>query len=243
VAGAGGVRARHHLRQIARSLSPPFALLVDIVYIGDIGDIGRSVLGRPIRACHLPGAGPAVLLFGAIHGDEPLGARVLERLAGELAPPLPRDTWIVPVANPDGLAAGQKNNARGVDLNRNFAAQSWQREHALGYDPGAAPGSEPETQALVGLIERIGARRLVALHSPFRTVNYDGPARALAERMAAANGYGASADIGYPTPGSFGSRYGRDLGCEVITLELPEVPFEQAWAENHAALVMCLQEV
>src|SRR5262249_10851704 len=112
-------------------------------------------------------------------------------LAAELdaGPPPRRDTWIVPVANPDGFAAGSKNNARDVDLNRNFAAASWTRAHAAGYDPGAAPESEPETQALVALIARTGARRLVALHSPFRTVNYDGPARALAEAMGAANGY------------------------------------------------------
>ncbi len=175
-----------------------------------------------------------MLLFGALHGDEPLGAELLVRLAAEL--PAERAAWVVPVANPDGLLAGTKDNARGVDLNRNFAATSWRREHAPGYDPGAAPESEPETQALVKLVAESGARRLVALHSPFRTVNFDGPARALAERMAALNGYGVSDDIGYPTPGSFGSRYGRDLGLEVITLEIPAVPVEQAWAENRAAL-------
>ena len=147
------------------------------------------------------------------------------------------------MANPDGLAAGSKNNARGVDLNRNFAARSWISTHAPGYHPGAVPESEPETRALARLIEHSGARRLVALHSPFRTVNYDGPARALAERMAAANGYGTSADIGYPTPGSFGSRYGVDLGFEVITLEIPDVPFETAWAENREALAICLNDL
>jgi protein MpaA len=142
----------------------------------------------------------------------------------------------VPVANPDGFLAGTKNNAHDVDLNRNFAARSWQRAHRPGYDPGPAPESEPETRALAALIERSGATRLIALHSPFRTVNFDGPARALAEQMAALNGYGTSADIGYPTPGSFGSRYGHDLGLEVITLEIPAVPLEQAWAENRASL-------
>jgi protein MpaA len=138
------------------------------------------------------------------------------------------------------MARGTKNNARGVDLNRNFAAASWKREHAPRYDPGPSPESEPETQALAALIARTGATRLVALHSPFRTVNYDGPARALAERMAGKNGYGATADIGYPTPGSFGSRYGGDLGLEVITLEIPPLSEEQAFAENREALLVAL---
>jgi protein MpaA len=207
--------------------------------------IGRSCLGRPILARRFAGGPGPVLLFGAIHGNEPLGAHCLLRLIDELdgrgPTPLPRETWIVPVANPDGFAAGTKNNARDVDLNRNFAAASWTGDHKPGYGPGSAPGSEPETQALAGLIERIGARRLIALHSPFRTVNYDGPARDLAERMAAANGYGATADIGYPTPGSFGARYGLDLGCEVITLEIPEISLEQAWAENRAALLVAIE--
>ena len=127
-----------------------------------------------------------------------------------------------------------------MDLNRNFAATSWRREHQPGYDPGERPESEPESRALVELIARTGATRLVALHSPFRVVNYDGPARALAEAMAAANGYGASGDIGYPTPGSFGSRYGVDLGLEVVTLEIPAVSEEQAWQENRAALRVAL---
>lgn len=200
----------------------------------------------PIGALHFApppelASKPPVLLFGAIHGDEPLGVHCLLELAGELAERPPgRDTWIIPALNLDGLAAGTKNNARDVDLNRNFAASNWRAEHAAGYDPGPEPESEPETRALVALIERIGATRLIALHSPFRVVNYDGRGRVLAELMAAQNGYGSSGDIGYPTPGSFGSRYGVDLGLEVVTLEIPLLDEADAWAENRGALRLCV---
>ena len=180
------------------------------------------------------------MLFGAIHGDEPLGAVCLQRLVDELPVAGMRAAWILPVTNPDGLQAGIKNNSRDVDLNRNFAARSWCRAHPPGYDPGPEPESEPESRALAALIAATGATRLIALHSPFRTVNFDGPARSLAERLAALNGYGVSDDIGYPTPGSFGSRYGRDLGLEVITLEIPAIAIEQAWAENRTALLAAL---
>lgn len=205
-------------------------------------EIGRTVLGRPIEALHLTPADyarprPTAILFGAIHGDEPLGVVCLSRLALELvAQPPGRDTWIIPALNLDGLAAGTKNNARDVDLNRNFAAKSWQPQGKPGYSPGAAPESEPEVAALVALIDRIGATRLIALHSPYRTVNWDGAGQALAEAMAAENGYGASADIGYPTPGSFGAKYGVDRGLEVITLEIPFMDEDQAWDENRGAL-------
>jgi protein MpaA len=207
--------------------------------------VGRSRQGRDIVARRFPAAGRPVLLFGAIHGDEPLGVHCLLRLAAELerrGEPPARDTWILPVANPDGFLVDRKDNAVGIDLNRNFPARNWSPSHAGRHDPGPAPASEPETQALIALIARIGARRLIALHSPFRVVNWDGAGRALAERMAARNGYGASGDIGYPTPGSFGSFYGGDHGCEVITLEIPPLDEDAAWLENRAALHEALDE-
>ena len=202
----------------------------------------RQVLGRSIVALHFSAAAyakprPPAILFGAIHGDEPLGVYCLAQLAAELvAQPPGRETWLVCALNLDGLAAGTKNNANDVDLNRNFAAENWVENHEVGYCPGTQPESEPETQALAQLIEQTGAKRVVALHSPYRTVNWDGAGEELALAMAERNGYGASADIGYPTPGSFGSRYGVDLGLEVITLEIPFMSEEQAWSENRSAL-------
>lgn len=179
---------------------------------------------------------PAVL-FGAIHGDEPLGVFCLERLIEDLVEHPPgRETWIIPALNIDGLLAGTKNNARDVDLNRNFASANWSSEHKPGYFPGECAESEPESSALSKLIETSHATRLLALHSPFRTVNWDGAAQELAKKMGELTGYGASSDIGYPTPGSFGSKYGVDLKCEVITLEIPWMEESQAWSETRSAL-------
>jgi protein MpaA len=201
-------------------------------------EIGRSVLGRPILARRFAGDRPCVLLKGAIHGDEPLGASLLVRLAAEI---VDAHAWILPVANPDGYLVDRKHNERGVDLNRNFPSANWSAEHKPGYFPGDAAASEPETQALIALIDRIRPAAIVSIHSPFRTVNYDGPARELAERMAARNGYGASADIGYPTPGSFGSCYGIDRAVPVITLEIPRITVEEAWIQNRDALLEALK--
>jgi len=135
--------------------------------------IGQTVLGRDIDALHFAAPDdqarkPAVILFGAIHGDEPLGVHCLVELARELAASPPgRDTWLIPALNVDGLEAGTKNNANDVDLNRNFAAANWVADHKAGYNPGAKPLSEPESRALAELIDRLGATRFVALHSPF----------------------------------------------------------------------------
>ena len=72
---------------------------------------GHSVEGRPLRAIErgTPG-GTVVLVIGVIHGDEPAGAGVVERLR---TAPLPEgiDLWLVDSVNPDGQLAGTRTNA------------------------------------------------------------------------------------------------------------------------------------
>src|SRR5436189_798790 len=81
--------------------------------------LGRSWQGRPIRAVEVGNpSGTRVLVVGCIHGNETAAiaiADALERLA-----PRDLDLWVVPDLNPDGVAAGMRQNAHGVDLNRNF---------------------------------------------------------------------------------------------------------------------------
>ncbi len=196
---------------------------------------GRSVRGAPIEAERIGPESPIqTILFGAIHGDEPESAELCRRFLQVARPNIA--TLVVPVANPDGLAARTKDNARGVDLNRNFDARNWSAAHPPGYFPGAAPLSEPESQALASLIEKFRPRILVAVHQPFRCVNWDGPAEKLAARMSAACGYPAVASVGYPTPGSFGSRYGVDAQLQVITLEMGRPVAEEDFAACLRAL-------
>ncbi len=210
--------------------------------------IGRTVLGRPIEAVHFTPPGyakprPPAILFGAIHGDEAVTQLMIERLADELVERPPgRETWLVPCLNVDGVLAGTRNNANDVDLNRNFASASWGTQRRPGYNPGAAAEDQPETQALVALIEQTGAHRLIAAHAMYRMVNWDGCAEPLAQELAARCGYPVERDMGYPTPGSFGTKYGVELGREVITLEVPFVfpDDERAWLEMRTALRWCV---
>jgi protein MpaA len=192
--------------------------------------IGLSVEGRALRAWRFgPDGAPALLVVAGVHGDEPSsvgGAVELGRRlrAGAVAAAGP--VWLLPRLNPDGLARGQKNSARDVDLNRNFPATNVTTAHRPGYFPGDSPLSEPETAALAALIERERIGAVVAVHAPFACVNYDGPAQAWAQRVAAACGWPARGDIGYPTPGSLGSWLGLDRGLPVLTLELPPGPLD-----------------
>jgi protein MpaA len=205
--------------------------------------IGHSVLGRPIDAVHFTPPGyakprPPALLFGAIHGDEAVTQLMLERLADELVERPPgRDTWIVPCVNPDGVIAGTRNNANDIDLNRNFASTSWGTQRRPSYNPGAAAEDQPETQALVALIDQVAPHRIITVHATYRMVNWDGTGEQLANDMAERCGYPVEHDMGYPTPGSFGTKYGVERNLEVITLEVPYLTIdERAWTECRTAL-------
>ena len=125
--------------------------------------IGRSADGRMITARAIngdPGDGhrepPSVLVIGCIHGDECAGIAAARR-SYFCRRPETGDLVVVRNLNPDGLVLGTRLNGRGVDLNRNFAAD-WRPIGAPG-DPehsGPAPFSEPET--------RIARRLIRGLH-------------------------------------------------------------------------------
>lgn len=144
-------------------------------------------LGRPDA--------PGLLLTALIHGVEVIGSvallHILEELIGDGHG---RDLLgsfnvvVLPIMNPDAFAlnmdrltrgwpVGRRTNARGVDLNRNFpspggegrssswhpfAGSSWR------WSPhyrGSAPFSEPETQALRGVVEAMRPALSLGFHS------------------------------------------------------------------------------
>jgi murein peptide amidase A len=132
--------------------------------------VGRSVQGRPIALFTSGSSQPAlrVLVFGDIHGDEAAGMRITRRL---IAAPSPAgaELMVVPTINPDGVAAGTRGNAHGVDLNRNFPYR-W-RPLGGGEYSGAGPLSEPESRAAHRLILRTRADVTIWFHQPFGLVD------------------------------------------------------------------------
>jgi len=120
-------------------------------------EIGRSVQDRPINAVRLGTGSRTVVIAGAIHGSEVNTMRLVEQLAARLADTaesLPRDVslFLVPGLNPDGLAKRSRDNAHGVDLNRNWATNNWRVDAAQSPQGpqgtgGPSPFSEPETAA------------------------------------------------------------------------------------------------
>jgi protein MpaA len=116
--------------------------------------IGHSAQGREIRATRVgdEGARVNVLVVGDVHGNEPAGEAIVARLRQARLEGV--TMWLVRTGNPDGRAAGTRQNARGVDLNRNFPWR-WRPGARGTYFPGRRAGSEPETQALMRLVKRV----------------------------------------------------------------------------------------
>lgn len=146
--------------------------------------VGRSVQGRPITATVLgPDSAPRkILLVGCIHGNECAGLAVLGALA-RLSVPKGIQLWLVGEMNPDGTTAGTRQNAHGVDLNRNFPYQ-WERVSDPTYYSGPRPLSEPETRAAVKLIRRIKPAVTIWYHQHEDLVDMAGGDRGIARRYA-----------------------------------------------------------
>ena len=211
-------------------------------------ELGHSVNGVPI-VMRVFGHGPErILVVAGIHGDEPTGPIVANRLARLLQRQRKqlhgRTIAVLPQANPDGLLNGQRANANGVDLNRNFPSQHWRPASGDELSHGDRPASEPETQAILRAFAMIHPQRAIDIHSipsGYHCNNYDGRAGDLAEAMSHHNGYPVIADIGYPTPGAFGCWVGIDCDVPAITLELPrKLSGEECWAQNSDALLAFL---
>ena len=115
-----------------------------------------------------------ILVVGAIHGTEQAGRAVTRRLRS-LRPPRGVALLLVNDLNPDGSAAGTRQNARGVDLNRNFPF-GW-RATGAPFDthyPGPSPLSEPESRAAAALIRRVRPRATIYYHQMLRMVDRSG---------------------------------------------------------------------
>lgn len=153
----------------AARLNPPKSIFETRV-------IGQSVQGRDIVASRMgERGGRPVLIVGVIHGDENKGALITKALRDRQVPP-GIELWIVDSMNPDGQAAGTRQNANRVDLNRNFS-RGW------GYIPddgtsnqysGEAPGDQPETQALQDFVTAIKPAITIVYHQDATNVGSGG---------------------------------------------------------------------
>ena len=192
-----------------------------------------------------PRTGPVdILLIAAMHGDETettvILSEALRRVpVGDIKNP------VILSANPDGALQGTRSNARGVDLNRNWPTSNWSPEPVyhknhggtvrdIGLSPGKSPGSEAETQALLNLVKVLQPRTVISLHAPLACIE-DPRSTELAHWIANRVELPVVRDVGYATPGSFGT-WSAEQNINIITWELPSEPLANMIASHATAL-------
>ena len=200
--------------------------------------IGYSVRGRAIVSYTFGTGASTVLFTGGMHGSEPSGTSTMQAWVNYLQAnghkiPAGKRVVVVPNTNPDGIAAGSRNNVNNVNIDRNFPASNWRPDidTASGTLPtggGTSAGSEPETQALIALTRQLRPVLEVSFHAQGSLVgaNQYGNSVSVGMMYAGMVGYNtmignAEEVMGYSITGEYEDWMGQEMGIPAILIELP----------------------
>ncbi len=202
--------------------------------------IGTSVRGRPIVAWSLGSdhARRRVLVIGVIHGNETAGLAITSALR-RIRPPRGVQLWLVPELNPDGVAADTRQNAHGVDLNRNFP-YLWKFTSEPVYYSGPRPVSEPETRAAMRLVRRIRPAVTITYHQHMDLVDESGGDRGVARRYAQIAGLRPTCLTFLPGEETEWSNH-TFPGSSSFVVELPAGPVTGAALARHLRAVRAME--
>ena len=143
--------------------------------------IGQSAEDRDITAYRMGDpTGRPVLLIGVIHGNEAKGFGITQLIRTMPTPP-GIDLWIIDSINPDGQFHNTRENANGVDLNRNVS-YNWNyipKSDDNGQYSGEAPADQPETQALEAFVTEIQPKITIFWHQDANRVSPGGARRVI----------------------------------------------------------------
>jgi protein MpaA len=161
-----------------------------------------------------------MLVIGCIHGNEPAGIAVADRLAHATIPH-GSGVWIVRDLDPDGVAAGTRQNAHGVDLNRNFP-YAWRPVGGPGATQYSGPRalSEPESRIAEALILRLRPRITIWFHQHLNVTDISGGDIRIERRFAKLSGLPLQRLPRYPGSAA-GWQDHRLLGTTAFVVELP----------------------
>lgn len=158
--------------------------------------LGKTVQGRNIFLLQMGTGSKKILITAGTHARETANTPMLMQSALEIIDAYYSNgeidnikikqllsectLYFVPLVNPDGYAyclkkqnGKKKTNAHNVDLNRNFPTKYWGSAKGVKKGNGFAgkkPASEPETQAIIKLVESMSFDFCIDIHSRGRGV-------------------------------------------------------------------------
>jgi protein MpaA len=214
---------------------------------------------------------PVNLLLCGVHGDEPSGIYICFHLVREILfdnPQALKDLRLViaPIVNPDGFLSNTRQNANGVDPNRNLPTKDWDRlaikewvhyKKDLRKYPGTKGGSEAESKLQAYLINKYKPDKVISIHAPLGFLDFDGPGDQKyhnlirLEKRAKYLGLNIEANsknllklVDYRFfPGSLGNYAGNERKIPTYTIELPSSDPSMAhdyWSVLRFALLKAL---
>ena len=84
------------------------------------GDLKWLALRRPPFSIHHPRSAICIYLSAGVHGDEPAGPLAALKLLQENRWPENMEIFLLPCLNPVGFTLNRRENAEGIDLNRDY---------------------------------------------------------------------------------------------------------------------------
>lgn len=200
---------------------------------------------------------PVNLVFCGVHGDETSAIYQCFELVRDMIYDNPQSAEkfkvvIAPIINPDGFFANTRQNAKGIDPNRNFPTKDWNsKAHKLWARkkdprryPGEVAGSEAESKLQAYLIDKYRPDKILAFHAPLGFIDFDGPgdrkyynllhiedrAKQVGLRIQKnTNRFLKFIDFRF-YPGSLGNYAGNDRKIPTYTVELPSINASKAYS-------------
>lgn len=237
---------------------------------------GYTVNGNPLlyQVFGSDSAGPDIpvnLVLCGVHGDEPSAIYQCFHLVRDILYDNPVAAAgfklvVAPMVNPDGFFLNTRQNAVGVDPNRNLPTRDWfsrsQKVWArFGNDPrkypGENPGSEAESMFQAYLINKYQPDKILSFHAPLGFLDFDGPgdrkyynlirveqrARDVGLRLERdTNKFLKFVDYSF-FPGSLGNYAGNERKIPAYTVELPSAHAAKSrdyWMIIRSALIKAL---
>jgi len=214
---------------------------------------------------------PVNLLLCGVHGDEHSGIYICFQLVKEILTENPGvfgdlKLVIAPIVNPDGFFANTRENANGVDPNRNLPTKDWDGAAQKVWNryngdprkyPGAESGTETESKLQMYLINKYNPDKIISIHAPLGFLDFDGPGdqkyRNLIRLEKRAKYLGLNIEANSKKllklvdfrffPGSLGNYAGNERSIPTYTIELPSSDAAAArgyWSDLKFALLKAL---